>query len=99
MTRTTVTLDPDVEQLLRDAMQRRRQSFKETLNQAIRNGLMEGKGAREGRFKTRPRQMGLRTGIDPARLNQLADDMDVDAFLALSRRLEAEKAGNASKRK
>ena len=99
MTRTTVTLDPDVEQLLRDAMQRRRQSFKETLNQAIRNGLMEGKGAREGRFKTRPRPMGLRTGIDPARLNQLADDMEVDAFLALSRRLEAEKTARSSKRK
>lgn len=38
MSRKTVTLDPDVELLLRDAMQRRRQSFKEALNQAVRNG-------------------------------------------------------------
>lgn len=99
MTRTTVTLDPDVEQLLRDAMQRRRQSFKEALNQAIRNGLIEGKGAREGRFKTRARPMGLRTSLDPARLNQFADDMEVDAFLALSRTLESEKTARPSKRK
>ena len=99
MTRTTVTLDPDVEQLLRDAMQRRRQSFKEALNQAIRNGLVEGKGAREGRFKTRARPMGLRTGIDPARLNQLADDAEVDAFLALNRKLENEKSARTPKRK
>jgi hypothetical protein len=79
-----------VEQLLRDAMQRRRQNFKQALNQAIRNGLADlAPGEREGRFKVRARPMGLRTGIDPARLNQLADDMEVDAFLALSQRLAA----------
>ncbi|NOT39156.1 MAG: antitoxin [Alphaproteobacteria bacterium] len=90
MTRTTVTLDPDVEQLLRDAMQRRRQSFKEALNQAVRNGLADTPPAeREGRFKVRARPMGLRTGIDPARLNQLADEMEADAFLALSGKLAA----------
>ena len=90
MFRTTVTLDSDVEQLLRDAMQRRRQSFKEALNQAIRSGLSDlGTGEREGRFKVSARPMGLRTGIDPARLNQLADDIEVDAFLTLSRKLVA----------
>jgi hypothetical protein len=94
MTRTTVTLDPDVEQLLRDAMQRRRQSFKEALNQAIRNGLADLPAAeREGRFKVRARSMGLRAGVDPARLNQLADEMEVDAFLALSAKLAQPKQG------
>jgi hypothetical protein len=34
--RTTVTLDKDVERLLRRAMHSRRKSFKETLNDAIR---------------------------------------------------------------
>ncbi len=88
MTRTTVTLDPDVEQLLRDAMQRRRQSFKEALNQAIRNGLADLlPGERESRFKIRARPLGPRAGIDPARLNQLADELEVDAFVALSQRL------------
>ncbi len=87
MTRTTVTLDPDVEQLLRDAMQRRRQSFKEALNQAIRNGLADAAAAApEARFKVRARPMGLRTGIDPGRLNQFADETEVDAFLALDRK-------------
>ena len=37
--RTTVTLDPDVERLIRGAMQERGASFKETLNQAVRDGL------------------------------------------------------------
>ena len=37
--RTTVTLDPDVESLIRIAMKERGQSFKEALNSAIRAGL------------------------------------------------------------
>jgi hypothetical protein len=37
--RTTVTLDPDVERLIRDAMKERDISFKEALNEAARIGL------------------------------------------------------------
>jgi hypothetical protein len=37
--RTTVTLDPDVEALIRTAMKERGTSFKETLNTALRAGL------------------------------------------------------------
>jgi hypothetical protein len=59
--RTTVTLDADVEQLLRAAMQQRRQSFKEALNQAIRSGLSNaGVSAEDAPFVVRARRMGLR---------------------------------------
>jgi hypothetical protein len=37
--RTTVTLDPDVERLIQDAMKARGISFKEALNEAARIGL------------------------------------------------------------
>jgi hypothetical protein len=37
--RTTVTLDKDVEKMLRDAMHNSNRSFKELLNAAIRAGL------------------------------------------------------------
>jgi hypothetical protein len=37
--RTTVTLEPDVEKLLRRAVRERDQSFKVVLNAAIRRGL------------------------------------------------------------
>ena len=43
--RTTVTLDPDVERLIRDAMKERDISFKEALNEAARIGL-GGKGVK-----------------------------------------------------
>jgi hypothetical protein len=87
--RTTVTLDPDVEQLLRDSMQRQRQSFKEALNQAIRNGLAHsgGGGLESTPFAVRARRMGLRAGIDSARLNQMADELEAEGFNELSRSL------------
>jgi hypothetical protein len=43
--RTTVTLDADVERLIRDAMKERQISFKEALNEAARIGL-RGQGLR-----------------------------------------------------
>jgi hypothetical protein len=41
--RTTVTLDSDVESLIRTAMKQRGQSFKEALNSAIRAGLTQNR--------------------------------------------------------
>ncbi len=35
-------------------------------------------------FRVEARPLGLRAGIDPARLNQLNDELEVDAFLALT---------------
>ena len=79
--RTTVTLDPDVEQLVKDAMHRSRRSFKETLNGAIRAAL-DGTRTRSGRpaFVLKARALGLRAGIDPTSFNQLADELEADAF-------------------
>ena len=95
--RTTVTLDPDVEQLIRDAMQRTRQSFKKTLNQAIRQGLAESAPLRdEPPFEVHARPLGLRAGIDPARLNQLNDELEVQAFLEVTRKLSERHAGDHS---
>jgi hypothetical protein len=86
--RTTVTLDPDVEQLLRDQMQRRRLSFKEALNQAIRTGLSNTPaGAEETPFVVHAQRMGLRAGLDAGRLNQMADELEAEGFDELSRTL------------
>jgi len=86
--RTTVTLEPETERLLREAMHQRGQSFKETLNQAVIRGLTDLLcDIDETSFSQQSFPMGLRTGYDPAHLNSLNDDMEVDAFLALSRRL------------
>jgi hypothetical protein len=86
--RTTVTLDQDVERMLRDAMHRSRKSFKETLNSALRAGLGAKRNpARKKRFVVKARPMTLHTGIDPAGLNDLAGELEADAFRAKARRL------------
>jgi hypothetical protein len=41
--RTTVTLEPDVQALIRKAMKERRISFKEALNSAVRDSLTESR--------------------------------------------------------
>jgi len=53
--RTTVTLDPDVDALIRRLMARRHISFKEALNQAVRAGL---KPAPTAPFRTPTFAMG-----------------------------------------
>lgn len=86
--RTTVTLDGDVERMLRDVMHGTRRSFKETLNAALRAGL-RGKPpivARRTRFVVKAKPMGLRPGIDPASFNHLADDLEIDVVAARSPR-------------
>lgn len=78
--RTTVTLDEDVERLLREAMHRSKCGFKEALNAAVRAGLAsETKQRGLQPFVLKARPMGLRSGLDPAGLNKLADDLESEA--------------------
>ncbi len=50
--RTTVTLDPDVEALLKRAMRDRGLSFKEALNQAVRAGAAPRRSRRRTSLPT-----------------------------------------------
>jgi Arc/MetJ family transcription regulator len=64
--RTTITLDEDVAEKLQAEMRRRRSnSFKETLNDVLRRGLLARRelGAAEP-FKVRPRRLGSRSGLN-----------------------------------
>jgi len=56
--RTTVTLDPDVERLIRDAMRKRAISFKEALNEAVRIGLRGKEHKRVSKFTQKTFWMG-----------------------------------------
>jgi hypothetical protein len=70
--RTTVTLDPDVEQLLRRRMRERGVSFKSALNDAVREAL----GAAPARaFRTPTADLGLPT-VNLDRALSLAGDLE-----------------------
>ncbi len=86
--RTTVTIDDDVAQRLRDAMHRRRTNFKETLNTVLRRGLANTslQPARK-RFIVKGPFLGrIQPGIYPAGFNKLADQLEDEAILAKLRR-------------
>ena len=81
--RTTLTLDPDVVDQLEREQARTRASFKETVNRAIRLGLSVGRKAerRAEPFEVTVFSCGFRAGVDPYRLNQLVDDLEVERFI------------------
>lgn len=77
--RTTVTLDADVEALLRKEMRRRDAPFKQVLNDAIRHGL---RGARPTRAKLKPLTFDMgRPKIDLTRALALAAELEDDEIL------------------
>ena len=53
-----MTLDPDVERLIRDAMRERAISFKEALNEAVRSGLRGKEHKRAHKFAQKTFRMG-----------------------------------------
>lgn len=81
--RTTVTLEPDVAAKLKELAHRRRASFKETLNDVLRRGLSAPGGTSEpaARYRVEAHSGGFRPGIDPGKLNQLLDELEVDDFV------------------
>ena len=86
--RTTVTLDPDVEQLLRHATHGSQQNFKAALNDGLRRGLAHlAPAVAVTPFVVNARPMGLRTGLDPSRLHDLADDLEAETFVVTTRKL------------
>ncbi len=81
--RTTLTLDPDVALKLKTRMAQQRAPLKEVVNAALRRGLSaEAPSRPRKRFRVEPHSLGLKAGIDAGRLNQLLDELDIEAFAA-----------------
>jgi hypothetical protein len=90
--RTTLTVDPDVEQLLKQAMHDENLGMKAALNAALRRGLVHQKPALPPKpFRVEAKAMGLRRGLDPARLQDLADEIELEAFATTTSRLRKAK--------
>lgn len=86
--RTTFTLDPNVERLLRSAVRRSGESLQDVLNRAVIRGLADEEIVPEEKpFVVPSWPMGLRSGFDPGRFNSLSDELEADAFISLTRDL------------
>ena len=77
--RTTLTIDADVAQKLKLKMASKKLTLKEAVNQALRAGLAPDAEEVRSQFRVEPHACGLKPGVDPDKLNQLVDDLEVEA--------------------
>ena len=77
--RTTVTLEPDVAEQLRQIMKERSITFKEAVNSTLRKGL--GQEIRAHPYKAPSYPMGLKPGIDGDRISHVMDEMADGEFV------------------
>ena len=78
--RTTLTLDDDLGRRLKDLARESGRSFREVVNEVVRRGLSTGErppGEAEP-FRVVPKACGFKPGVDPLKLNQLYDDLEIE---------------------
>jgi hypothetical protein len=77
--RTTVAIDDDLFEKLREAAAKRRQPFTRIVNETLRRGLsgQRPRATRRAPFRVESFDSAFRPGVDPVRLNQLVDDLEV----------------------
>lgn len=72
-------LDDDLTEKLRRLADKQGTSLKQVVNQAIRRGLsaQEPPRRRRATFRVKPFHSAFRPGVDPLKLNQLVDDIEI----------------------
>lgn len=79
--RTTLTLESDVAREIQRETASGRRTLKEVVNESLRVGLGIRPPSERPPFRVIAHESGYRPGIDPLKLNQLVDELDVDAHL------------------
>lgn len=80
--RTTLTIEDGLDRKLRRLAARRGESYKETVNEALREGLLVLERPLKRRpFETAARSLGLLPGVDYDKVGQLADEVEDEASL------------------
>ena len=89
--RTTVTIDADVELMLKKAMRERDKPFKQVLNDAVREGLRQARGKSAAPFKQMTFCMG-KPLVDLTNATALAAELEDQELIArLGRQMKRRK--------
>jgi hypothetical protein len=80
--RTTLTLDDDIARILQRRARELDRPFKEVVNATLRKGLAKEEISLTSKPapKVVSRNLGLKAGIDPDKLNQLVDELEAVEF-------------------
>lgn len=77
---TTLTLDDDLAEALKERARRADQSFNQVVNDTLRRGLSPALAEAEPGYVVRPHRSGFKPGVDPLRLNQINDSLEAADF-------------------
>lgn len=87
MIKTTVALEPDLAKKVRALAHPRQLSFQRAWDEVIRLGLTSpALQDPQPRYTVQPHAGGFQPGIDPGKLNQLVDQLEVEEFIAKAQR-------------
>ena len=79
--RTTLTLDDDLDGILRRRSRELGKSLKEVINMTLRKGLSTEGPTVKSHVTVRPHDFGEAAGVDFDRLNQLADELEAERYI------------------
>ena len=81
--RTTLTIDDDLATALKALARDSGKTFKAVVNEVMRRGLMTGEKPEPDRepFIVESVRCGFLPGVDPLKLNQLVDELEMEEFL------------------
>ena len=80
--RTTLTLDDDVADFLKEQSRFHNKPFKQVVNEVLRRGMAPNlKKSAPPKFKIIPNRSKLFPGVDPRKLNQLNDQLEAEDFV------------------
>ncbi len=74
--RTTLTLEPDVAALVQQEAKRTGASFKGTINDLLRKGLMAPEDKKKEKFVVTPLFMGLRPSMNYDKIEALIEELE-----------------------
>ena len=83
--RTTLTLDNDVADYLKEQVRLQGCSFKQVVNDTLRRGMSPANTeAARPKFRVRPNHGGFAPGVDPLKIKELMYEEEEEKFLKLS---------------
>ncbi len=84
--RTTLTLDDDVADSLKERARLLDKPFKQVVNDVLRRGMSPAVREPAAEYRVVPNRSGLAPGVDPLKLNQLVDQLEAEDFAGPSAR-------------
>ena len=79
--RTTLTIDDDIAERLREQTRLQDKTFKQVVNDTLRRGMSpDVRDIPTLEYRIVPNHSALAPGIDPTKLNQLSDELEAESF-------------------